>query len=779
MDKREEIILWFKDVDKDDVGIVGGKGANLGEMYANGFPVPDGFMVSAHAYFDFIKERRLEDDIKRLLEDLNVDDSTQLRDRANAIQKLIIGKAMPLKIQNAIKKAYNDMAAMGRATTKVSRTTVQYIKAGMETPFVAVRSSATAEDLPEASFAGQQASFLNVKGEDQLVKSVQMCWASLFTARAIFYREENNFPHMTVGICVIVQKMVDSDKAGVAFSINPMTNNKDEISIESAFGLGEAVVSGQVTPDLYIIDKATLAIKEKRISHKGLKIIKDPVTGKSKHIKLNSEEADASSLDDDEIIRLSRIVKKIEEHYNFPQDIEWAVEGGRIYIVQSRPVTTLKRKKEEDVIQKGKELKEILHGLGASPGLAAGPVKIVHGLDDLHKIEKGDVLVTEMTNPDMVPAMKRAAAIVTDEGGTTSHAAIVSREMGIPCIVGTNAATKILKDGDIITVNADKGSVISGDVLEKREKGGGFEPVIETYIPTRTKIYMNLGIPDLIPKYKDLNFDGIGLMRIEFIIASEIKKHPLEAIREGSQEEYIHKLAEGVRKVAETINPKPVIVRFSDFKTNEYKDLEGGEKYEPKESNPMLGWRGVSRYVSELFKPAFRLECKAIKKVRETSKNVWVMLPFVRTPDEVKKCLEIMKEEGLEKSDDFQIWLMAEVPSMIFLADKFAELGLNFSIGSNDLTSLVLGVDRDSQILGELGYFNEKDPAVLRAIKYLIKMAHHYGVKVSICGQAPSVYKEFTQFLIGQGIDSISVNPDAVNKVRKLVADLEQENPKG
>jgi pyruvate,water dikinase len=776
MTKDKQYILWFKDISKEDVGIVGGKGANLGEMYNNKFPIPPGFCVSADVYFDFIKERKIDKEIEWVLEGLDVDDIDQLRQKSEKIQKIIVGKAMPLKIQNAIKEAHKGMQIMGDDITKVTPTAIQLIKSGREPIFLAVRSSATAEDLPEASFAGQQATFLNVKGEEELLRAVQLCWASLFTARAIFYREKNNFPHMKVGISVIIQKMVNSDKAGVAFSVNPTTNNKEQILIEGSFGLGEAVVAGHVTPDNYIVDKKSFEILEKNVKSKKMMIIRDPGTGKNKHVILEPKKADSSALSDEEIVNLAKIVAKIEKHYNFPQDIEWAIEGNKIEIVQSRPVTTLKRAEEDDVIKEGiRQTTELLQGLGASPGLASGPVKIVHGLEELNKIEQGDILVTKMTNPDMVPAMKKAAAIVTDEGGTTSHAAIVSREMGIPAIVGTGAATSVLKEGEIITVNADDGLVVAGDILEKRPVKKEVKEIVE-YIPTKTKILMNLGIPDMIDEYLNLNFDGIGLMRIEFIIASKIKKHPLALIESGEQQTYVDELADGIAKVAGTINPKPLIVRFSDFKSNEYRELEGGEKYEPIEANPMLGWRGASRYISENFEPVFRLECQAIRKLRESYKNIHVMLPFVRTVDETKKCLDIMREEGLVQSNDLQIWLMAEVPSVVFLADKFAKLGIaGFSIGSNDLTQMILGVDRDSQLLGKMGYFDERNPAILRALRYLINEGHKYNVKVSICGQGPSKFPEFAQFLVHSGIDSISVNPDVVNKTRKIVSDAEAE----
>jgi len=620
-----------------------------------------------------------------------------------------------------------------------------------------------------ASFAGQQETFLNIKGGDNIIRALQRCWASLFTARAIYYRTKNNFPHDKVLIAVIIQKMIDSESSGVMFTINPATN-KNEIIIEAGFGLGEAIVGGQITPDTYTINKENYEIKEKKISNQPWMYARDEGLRRTNKIMLSPAKAKEQKLTDDQIIRLAEIGKKIERHYNKPQDIEYAIEHGRIYIVQTRSVTT------EDKVKKARihdEIKAtpILNGLGASPGIGSGIVKIVQNINDLNKIQKGDILVTVMTNPDFVVAMQKASAILTDEGGITSHAAIVSREMGIPCVVGSENATKILKDNDTITVDGTNGKVYKGKPeLEEAKK----EKIEYPFRETKTKIYMNLGEPDKIDEYKELFFDGIGLMRLEFVIANKIGEHPNMLIRTGQQNEYINGLCEGIKKVASNIDGKPIIVRFSDFKTNEYKNLKGGEEFEPHEDNPMIGWRGVSRYVSEEFKEAFKLECAAIKKVREEYKNVYVMLPFVRTVDEVTKCLAIMKDCGLERNEDFKIFLMAEVPSMALIPEEFAELDIDgVSIGSNDLTQLCLGVDRDSAKLGRMHYFDERNHAVLKAIHNIINGFKEKGKTVSICGQAPSEYKEIVEFLVKEGITSISVNPDVVNKTRFDVYDVE------
>ncbi len=772
MDKDKSLILNFKEIHKEDISYVGGKGANLGEMYNSGFPVPPGFCLTAYAYERFLEETKVKEEIKEILSNLNVDDNDSLQSVARQIQTAILTEQIPKEIESAIRKAYENMY---KSSYDLPKSVGMFINAAREPPFVAVRSSATAEDLPTASFAGQQATFLNVKGEDDLIEAVKKCWASLFTARAIFYREKNNFDHFKVKIADVVQKMVESTKSGVAFSVDPISEDKNKIVIEAGWGLGEAIVSGSINPDHYVVDKNSWKILEKKIAKKDFMIMRDP-QGHNKKVYLEDPKRSAQVLSDDEIVELAKMVKRIEDHYGKPQDIEWAFEGKKLFIVQSRPITTLGKEK---ITNFEKPLGEsILKGMPASHGITSGKVKIVFDVNNLEKVQKGDILVTKMTDPDFVPAMKRAAAIVTDEGGITSHAAIVSREMEIPCIVGTEKATQVLKDGDIITVDAISGIVYKGEKIEEVEAKEEVheeknEKPIEN-VKTKTNIYMNLGIPEKIDDYKNLPIDGIGLMRIEFIIADTIKAHPLYMIEEGRSEEYINKLAEGIKKVASAIYPRHVVVRFSDFKTNEYRNLIGGEKYEPKEDNPMIGWRGVSRYISKEFEPAFRLECRAIKKVREEYDNVWVMFPFVRKPEEITKVLEIMKSEGLERSEKFKVWIMSEVPSVAITPEEFAKMDIDgTSIGSNDLTQLTLGVDRDSETLGKSGYFDERTPSVLHAIKRIIEGFHKHGKTVSLCGQSVSVYPEIAEFLVNCGIDSVSVNPDAVESVKRHIAEIE------
>jgi pyruvate,water dikinase len=781
---KKKLTLWFEDLRKEDIPIVGGKCANLGEMLQAGIAVPPGFAVTAQAYEKFITEtgiaKKIYKIIKKTVTDIN--DPHQYEKASKEIRQLIESTPMLSQIEKAINNAYNELGKR----TKSSRV------------FVAVRSSATAEDLPDASFAGQQETYLNVKGIKELVEKTVQCWSSLFTPRAIFYRTQKGFEHEQVLISVAVQKMVDAKAAGVTFTINPVTGKADQIVIESTWGLGESVVSGAITPDNYITDKNTLEIISKKIAKKTVEYVRDSKTGKTIHHNVPIERQEQSSLTDEEIIKLTELANRIEKHYDGkPQDIEWAIDRHlafpeNIFIVQSRPETVWSPKMMSSEVEAPKpttpsqpmERKVVVKGIAAGKrAVGAGLAKVVITPDDASKLmEKGDVLVTTMTNPDYVPFMKLSGAIVTDKGGVTCHAAIVSRELGIPCIVGTENGTEIMITGEEYTVDSRSGVVYEG--IMEESIGQAESPVtgimsstaIMSAPITATKIYLNLGVPDMIDKYKNLPFDGIGLMRIEFILASYIGEHPMHLLETGQANKFINKLAEGIATVARGIQPRPVVVRFSDFKTNEYRELKGGEKYEIVEANPMLGWRGTSRYISKWYEKAFRLECKAIKKCREEwgLTNIWVMLPVIRTVWEAKKCLRIMKDEGLERSRDFQIWFMAETPSIAIMADEFSKLCDGFSIGSNDMTQGILLIDRDSERLGLMGYFDERDPAIKRILAHLIRVAHQYGRTVSICGEGPSNLPDFTEFLVKCGIDSVSVNADAVVRTRQLVASIEQ-----
>jgi len=779
---RKALVLWFENLRKTDISLVGGKNASLGEMIHAGMPVPPGFAVTAYAYEKFIETTHIAEKIYEIINKTVTDknDPKQYDAASKKIRELIEKSLMPEEIENAVKSAYK----------KLNK------KLNLKDTSVAVRSSATAEDLPDASFAGQQETYLNIKGSDDLIGKVVQCWSSLFTPRAIFYRNEKGFAHEKVFISVGVQKMVNSRAAGVMFTINPVTGNTDEIVIEGNYGLGETVVSGVVNPDDFVVDKNTLKIKERRIARKTVQYIRDPDTGKTVHLDVPEEKQKKTCVNDKEIIKLAELGKRIDAHYEKAMDIEWAIDKDlsfpkNIFVVQARPETVWSGKVVETPtrVEEGKheeELKVVVKGSAAGKrGYGVGVAKVVLTPDEASKVmQKGNILVTEMTNPDFVPFMKIASAIVTDKGGITSHAAIVSRELSIPCVVGTENATQVMKTGQEYTVDSRNGVIYEGILREAAQaattKGAAVAATLVAADPvpvTATKIYMNLGVPEKIEDYKNLPFEGIGLMRIEFILASYIGDHPLYLIATGQGQQFVDKLAGGMATVARAIQPRPVVVRFSDFKTNEYRELKGGDKYEIVEANPMLGWRGCSRYISHWYEKAFRLECQAVKKCREEwgLKNVWIMLPMVRTVWEAKKCLETMKEEGLARSRDFKVWFMAETPSIAILSDEFSKLVDGFSIGSNDMTQGILMIDRDSERLGQMGYFDERDPAVKRIIAHLIKVAHENGCTVSICGEGPSNLPDFAEFLVRVGIDSISVNNDAVAATKKLVASIEQK----
>ncbi len=757
-------VLWFSEIKENDLPKVGGKALNLGIMYKLKFPVPPGFVVTTYAYKQFLEENKLTRPISLILSNINSNNPQEVTEASKQIHDLIINSEIPFEIRKDIEESY-EILNVSPEIVKNGGNALDIVKMGRDTPYVAVRSSATAEDLPTASFAGQQETFVNVKGAKNVVEAVKKCWASLFTPRAIFYRKKQNYKHEQVFISVVIQQMINSEKSGVIFTANPATNNKNEIIIEAGFGLGDAIVGGEIKPDHYTIDKEKLKIINKKINKQEWMYTRDENTIQT--IKKEISFGNLQVLTNDEIIRLVEYAKRLETHYQKPQDIEFAIERNRIYILQTRAITTLQKEIKQEEL-KGNLL---LEGIPASPGTAFGAVKIIHNISELSKIEKDDILVTKMTTPSMVPTMDLCAAIITDEGGITAHASIISRELGIPCVVGTEKATSILKDNIMVTVDGTNGKVYEGKTTIQQE------PEYLEDVEVKTKIYMNLGEPNEIDEYKDLDIDGIGLLRLEFMIASEIEKHPLLLIKNNEQNIYINKIYEGIKKVASSVYPKLVIVRFSDFKSNEYRDLEGGDEFEPEEENPMMGLRGISRYISEEFKEVFNLEIQAIKKVIQEFNNIHVMLPFVRNTEEVHKCLEIMQQQGLERNENFKIWLMAEVPSMALIPESFASLPIDgVSIGSNDLTSFVLGVDRDSTKLNKMYYFDEKNPAVLQAMKNIIIGFKKQGKTISICGQAPSNYEEIVRFLVKNKINSISVNPDAVNKVRTWVHEAE-ENP--
>lgn len=772
---KSQHIRWFKELRVTDIPVAGGKGANLGELTAAGASVPPGFCVVADAYTDFVQSTGLHDRIQSWLADLDCDDTAALQDCSAKIRAMIVETPMPEDMVQAITKAYKELS---KAT-------------GIKEPRVAVRSSATAEDLPDASFAGQQDTYLHIRGADSVVEKVRQCWASLWNGRAIYYRQKQNYDHFSVSLCAVVQMMVDSEISGVMFTANPVTGERGQIMINASWGLGEAVVSGTVTPDEYILSKDSLTELDAVIGSKK-KMVVERSSGGTVDVSvaeyLGPEWVDRRCMELAEVMELARVGLSVENHYGQPMDVEWGRdrETKQLYVLQARPITTLgeERPKEEPAMDKSK-LTVLVRGLAASPGIARGKVIFIKDLSELDRVQPGDIMVTEMTNPDMVPAMKKVAAVVTDEGGRTCHAAIVSRELGIPCIVGSKNATEVLQPGMEITVDATRGVVYRGlvNLSSDEDKHSPVAPgastpverVVEAAPVTGTKIYMNLGDAELIGKYNHLPFDGIGLMRTEFIF-SHVGVHPMHLLRTGRGQLLVDAMCDAITTVAQAIYPRPLVVRLSDFRTNEFRGLEGGDAVEPVESNPMIGWRGVSRYISPSYEEGFRLECKALKKIRDEFGliNVWAMLPFVRTTWELAQVKQIMASEGLVRNKSFKLWIMAEVPAVVFEADEFAQMVDGFSIGSNDLTQLIMGADRDSGVLNTMGYFDERDPAVQKAIGTLIEAAHRHGITCSICGQGPSLYPDFAEFLVKSGIDSMSVNPDTVSYTRRLVAAVEQ-----
>lgn len=783
----------FESLNAEDVDLVGGKNASLGEMIqalkAENIRVPDGFATTAKAYEEFLEANHLQDKIKSHCQKLN-EGKQSLAQTGKAIRRLFQQADFPEAVTDAIRHAYRELS-----------------KAYPSDPVdVAVRSSATAEDLPEASFAGQQETFLNVSGEDDLLEACRNCFASLFTNRAISYRQEKGFDHLDVALSVGVQKMVRSDLAGsgVMFSIDTETGFPDVAIITAAWGLGETVVQGTVTPDQYTVFKPLLdkenyqPIIEKNKGTKEHKLVYDTKgSSTTKTVKTSKKERQAYVLEDEEILQLGRWACTIESHYGKAMDIEWAKDGEtkELYIVQARPETVQSQKGSNSL--KTYKLKEdgdiLLNGLSIGDAIASGKVCKIKSAKDIDQVEDNSILVTEMTDPDWVPVMKRVAGIITDYGGRTCHAAIVSRELGIPAIVGTGEATHLLKKGQEVTLSCaegDQGQIYKG-ILDFDTQEVSLQDVPDT----QTQIMMNIASPAAAFRWWRLPAQGIGLARMEFIINNQIKIHPMALVNYENLEDrkawqkirdmtqgyedkklyFVDKLAQGIAKIASSQYPHPVIVRLSDFKTNEYANLIGGNAFEPQEENPMLGFRGASRYYSDRYRAGFALECRAIKRVREKMgfDNLILMIPFCRTLKEADQVLAVLAENGLEKGKDgLQIYVMAEIPANIELAAEFAQRFDGFSIGSNDLTQLVLGVDRDSSELSHL--FDEQDLAVKRAIQRLIKTAHEAGRKVGICGQAPSDYPEFAEFLVKNGIDSMSLNPDSVLQIKRKVAELEK-----
>ncbi len=800
-------ILWFNQVTMKDVNSVGGKGASLGEMVQNNFPVPNGFVVTSDAYFEFVKSSGIQKTILSKINSLNVENTAQLENITKEVRLLIRKTPMPDQIRKEILESYDKL---NKEENNGANT------------YVAVRSSATAEDLPDASFAGQQDTYLNILGKESVIDAIRRCWASLFTARAVYYRKKQGFATEKVGLCAVVQKMVDSEISGIMFTADP-TGDLNTIVIEAGFGLGETIVSGSVTPDNYIVSKKDFNLLNKKMNHQDFMLIRE--NGKNVEIKLGDTKAKIQKLSDEKIIELARIGNNIETHYKKPMDIEWAVEKNKIYIVQARPITTLDIGKKENTQEEKDEkeqlkkiesegIKAVIEGLAGSPGIVSGIVKVVPTIDDIIKVNKGDILVTTMTSPSWVPVMKKASAIITNEGGRTAHAAIVSRELGIPAVVGTRNATTVLKDGQKVTVDGYNGKIYNGEVnikhtqekinvieekeideiekaLSKQNQNFNSENIKEKILNIKKefgsknfqtmtneeknkeveelksilsdlsiKVKVNVALPDAAESAAATKAYGVGLLRAEHMVTSS-GMHPAEFIRLGKETELKNVVKEGIKRVAEKFEG-PVWFRTFDARSDEYKELIGGEK-EPREDNPMLGWHGIRR---DLDKPEmFRAQILAVKELRQSGiKNVGIMLPFVINASEVIEAKKIAKQAGLQKNVDFGV--MIETPASVWIIDDLIP-HINFiSFGTNDLTQLTLGLDRNNEHVQK--QFNEMHPAILKQLEYVIKRCKKAGVVTSICGQAAS-NPDMVKKLVWMGIDSVSANIDAVENIRKIV----------
>ena len=741
----------FEDLSKSDIGIAGGKGANLGELTQAGIPVPPGFVVTAGTYEKFMEDSGINDKVLDILDKIDINDTKALQAAAEEIKSIIIETPIPEDMIMFIKEAYNQLCQ----------------KVGEEDTDVAIRSSATAEDLPEASFAGQQDTFLHVSGDDEVIEYIRKCWASLFEARAIFYREENNFEHSKVLIAVVVQKMAVADKAGVMFTVNPSTG-EDIALIEGSWGLGEAVVSGDVTPDNYQVAKANNEIINVTISDKKVMYTNDE-SGTSIKVDVPEELRKERVLSDEELIELTEMGKRVQAHYGEPMDTEWAFERDNLFLLQARPITTLGDVTEEATEDAGVEGDVLVRGLGASPGIATGMVKIVLDIDELDKIEEGDVMVTTMTTPDMVPAMRRASGIVTDEGGVTCHASIISRELGIPCVVGTGDATKTLKENTGVTLDGKKGLVFEG-ITEVKEEAPQVVAAAEAPILTVTEVKANVSMPEAAERAAATGADGVGLLRTEHLMLTA-GVHPGKFIADGREDELIDTIADNVQIVADAFYPKPVWYRTLDAPTDEFITLEGGEN-EPREHNPMLGWRGIRR---ELDQPEIlKCEFKAIKKLHEKGyTNIGIMIPLSQSPAELIKAKELCAEVGFIPHKDVDFGMMVEIPAAAIIIDEYLKVGVDFvSLGTNDLTQYTLAVDRNNEFVAK--HYTEEHPAVMKLIERTIRKCAEAGVTCSICGQAGSV-PHIVEKLVKFGITSVSSNADAIAEVRKTVARAEQK----
>jgi phosphoenolpyruvate synthase len=742
------LVAWFTELSASDTDRAGGKGANLGELTAAGLAVPPGFVILADAYLEAMAASGLRDELRAIFENLDPDDAVQIRDRASRGQACVRRAGVPDSLRNVILDAYHRLGSDVR---------------------VAVRSSATEEDTADTSFAGMHETFTNVAGDEELLERVVQCWTSLFGERVISYRA-SRATTVEPALAVVVQRMVDADRSGVMFGVDPATGDRARVVIEAAFGLGEVVVGGLVEPDSYVVNKNPARLLSFHIGNKSIAIRRGP-DGVERRDVLSDDEATRRVLTDADVLALAALATQAEQHYGAPQDMEWAISDTEIFLVQSRPITTL-----DDV----GDIEPIVTGRAAAPGIVEGRVRIMHAVEEGANLRTGEILVAPMTTPDWVPAMRRAGALVTDGGGITCHAAIVSREMQVPCVVGTRIGTKVLRDGELVTVDGAAGRVYAGSRAAELTRGeAGTVPAAATasnvaapFEPLGTRLYVNLAMADRAEQVAAMAVDGVGLLRAEFMVTDALAgEHPRQLLAEGRQTEFVDKMTASLSRITRVFAPRPVVYRTIDFRTNEFRKLGGGASYEPEEANPMIGYRGCYRYVRE--PDLFALECELLARVREETPNLHVMIPFVRTRWELEACLELIDASPLGRQRGLHRWVMAEVPSVIYRIPEYAALGIDgVSIGSNDLTQLMLGVDRDSETCADL--FDESDAAVLSAIQDIIVAARNAGITSSLCGQAPSTKPEFAEHLVRFGITSVSVNPDAVDSARRVIGAAER-----